>query len=149
VLNEKEKLMRIVVVMLLTLVALMQAPSAHAARGRFGTDDELRSIQETKIQNAGHNLWLARKIRTENFLLPYMIADDGYVLADATRSYFELDEAKIKDYQAQGLLPNPLPPFKFEIGDYAWGYSLWLLIAGVAAWSGISALWSRRKREAA
>jgi uncharacterized protein len=134
--------------MVLGLVVLMQAPSAEA-RGRIGTDEELRSVLETKIQKAGRKLWLARKIRTENFMLPYMVVDDGYVLSESFNSYIALDEAAIKEYQAQGLLPNPLPPFKLQLGDYAWGYSLWILLAGVAAWSGISALWNRRKAEPA
>lgn len=137
--------LRIVAITFLALIALFQAPSAEAARGKFGTEDELRFVQETKIKQSGINLFLARKIRTENFLLPYMIADEGFVLADHNRGYYPLDEAKIKEFQAQGLLPNPLPPFKLETMDYVMGYSLWLLIAGVGAWMGISALWKRRK----
>jgi hypothetical protein len=140
---------RFVFAMILGLVAFTQAPSAEAARWRFGTSDELRFVQQTQIKEGASTLYLARKLRTENFLLPYMIADDGYVLAAASDSYYPLDEAKIKEFQAKKMLPDPLPPFKLETMDYVLGYAAWIAIAVIASWIGISAMWNRHKSESA
>lgn len=140
--------MRFAIAAIFGLMVFMQAPSAEAARWRFGTDDELRFVQQTQIKEGAFTLYLARKLRTENFLLPYMIADDGYVLAAQSNTYYPLEEAKIKELQAQGMLPNPLPPFKLALEDYALGYALWLVIAAIGLWMGVSAWWSSRKKRA-
>jgi hypothetical protein len=136
---------RFILATIFGMLVLIQAPTAEAARGKFGTDEELRFIQETKVMQGPVALWLARKIRTENFMLPYMMVDEGYVLADHSKQYYPLDEAKIKELQDQGLLPNPLPLFKLELLDYILGYSLWLTIAVIGLWMGISAWWKKRK----
>jgi hypothetical protein len=58
--------------------------------------------------------------------------DDGYVLAVDTgttiRRYFELNPPEIERLQAASLLPRPLPIYQVPWYEYAWGYSLWILL---------------------
>ena len=36
--------------------------------------------------------------------------------------------AMVTDFQKQGQLPDPLPPYRLGLGDYLRGYSLWIVV---------------------
>lgn len=92
---------------------------------------------------------LCYKYSIQYFILGVAIHDDGYVLAkgDDSYEYFPLDETKLRDLQADGTLPNPLPGYSLTWMQYAAGYSLWLLIAIVVlallGWAGLKMMFGK------
>ncbi len=120
---------------------------AHAGKFCFGTDEDLRSIEKVDLQGPnGETLYLARLLRTECFVLPYTVSDQGYVLrVEGQNNYYQLDEAKIAEYQEQGSLPKPLPEFKLSNLDLIFGHLLWVTLVIVALWTLGSSLISRAR----
>jgi tetratricopeptide (TPR) repeat protein len=110
------------------VLALSSVPSQ--ARLRFGTDDQLVKLQDVEIKGPqGEALYLGYKYSFHYFLLPYTVTTDGYVLGvRGQRTFFKLDEARIKSLQASGLLPSPLPPYKLSLFDLAIGHALWIVL---------------------
>ena len=104
----------------------------------FGNDETITCIQPVDIKGAdGESLCLAYKT-TKTFVgAGVWIRDDGYtlrVLDDATR-YFKVDAAELQKFQAEGLLPTPLPSYHIKWPEYLFGYSLWIIVAGMlVAW---------------
>ncbi|HKY85488.1 MAG TPA: tetratricopeptide repeat protein, partial [Pseudorhodoplanes sp.] len=66
----------------------------------------------------------------------------------STTSYFKLDDAQIKTLQGRGLLPSPLPAYEISAFDYAFGYSLWGLLAFIVISGGIALLAKKRQTRA-
>jgi tetratricopeptide (TPR) repeat protein len=134
-----------VLVGLLCLIASSVAP-AHAARMYFGTQENLRPIQDVAIKGPnGEELYLGYKFSFYSFIAPYRVSDDGYILGvKGHDTYFRLDKARIERFQASGQLPSPLPAYELSALDYAMGYFLWVLLIFVAGYFAISQL--RRKR---
>lgn len=129
----------------------LTASPAQAAKLRFGTQENIVKIDDTGIKGPrGEELFLAYKYSHHAFLLPYKITDDGYVLGvkGSTTSYFKLDDAQIKTLQGRGLLPSPLPAYEISAFDYAFGYSLWGLLAFIVISGGIALLAKKRQTRA-
>jgi hypothetical protein len=116
------------------VLALSVAPS-QATRLRFGTEDHLVKLQDVEIKGPqGELLYLGYKYSFHNFLLPYTVTDDGYVLGvRGQKAFFKLDEARIKSLQASGLLPSPLPRYKLSLFDLAIGHALWAVVFVILA----------------
>jgi Tfp pilus assembly protein PilF len=113
----------------------LSAAPAQAAKLRFGTQDHLVKIQDVDIKGPqGEALYLGYKYSDHSFVLPYTVTDDGYILGiKGQDAFFKLDEARIKSFQASGLLPSPLPPYELSLMDLVMGHLLWgvlLIIAG-------------------
>lgn len=139
--------MRFAVIALASLVITsFVASTAEARKLCFGVDEDLRTIQKVDVKGPeGESLNLARKIRMDCFVLPYTVSDDGYVLAkEDGKSYFSLSEDQISQFQQQGTLPTPLPPFELSTLDFVFGYSLWLVILFVVGWGVID--WLRKPK---
>ena len=72
-------------------------------------------------------------------------SDDGYVLGlqgDAT-GYYPMPTGKdLSDLQAEGVLPEPLPPYSISTVDYALGYSLWIFLGLVVLFYGVKLLFT-------
>ena len=73
-------------------------------------------------------------------MLGMYIRDGGYILGvqgDSQR-YYNLPPAKeVERLQRMGMLPNPLPAYRMEFTDYAYGYLFWpmlVLMIGVSMW---------------
>ena len=49
--------------------------------------------------------------------------------------------AQVAQFQRDGVLPKPFPPYKLGLIDYLIGYSLWLLLAVMLGWGAISKPW--------
>jgi tetratricopeptide (TPR) repeat protein len=127
---------------------LLAASPAQAAKIGFGTNERIVKIQDTGIKGPqGEELFLAHKISHHSFVLPYMATDDGYVLGvkGKSSSYYRLDDTQIKDLQARGLLPSPLPPYELSALDLAAGYLLWGVLALLAI-SGVLALFAKKRQ---
>ena len=120
---------------LLAAVALGATPARAAMC--FGTQEYLQPIQDVAItgQN-GEALYLGYKYSFHCFIAPYSVSDDGYILGVKRESkrYYRLDAARIATYQARGLLPKPLPPYRLSWVDQAFGHLAWglpFLIGGL------------------
>jgi len=107
------------------VVGLLYAGDAQA-RFSFGTDDQIRVIQPTKDPEYK----LGHKVSTFFFGAGCYVKDEGYVLVKTVDSkrYIPLDPEKIKELQADGTLPNPLPAYSLSFWDYLFGYSNWIVL---------------------
>jgi hypothetical protein len=105
------------------------------ARYQFGTGEELHCITDVKLKGAeGQELCLAYKTSTYSLFLPLYLKDDGYVLSVKSRSgeYYELPQGQeLAEFQANGSLPAQLPTYTIPLLDYAFGYSLPLVVVVV------------------
>jgi len=80
----------------------------------------------------------AALIQTENFIVPYKISVDSYVLAELNPNtdeagdiYYELDNEQIQLLQQEQKLPNPTPTHEIGMDTYLPAIGL---IALVVAW---------------
>lgn len=95
---------------------------------------------------------LCYKYSIQYFILGVAIHDDGYVLSsgDDYYNYYPLDEAKIRELQTKGVMPDPLPTYSLTWMQYAAGYSLWVLIAlvilGLLGKLGLGMLFDKLRR---
>jgi tetratricopeptide (TPR) repeat protein len=128
----------------LTLVCavlfLATAQPAHAAKVMFGTQDTLEKIQDVTIKGPkGEKLYLGYKFSTHSFVAPYWLSDEGYILGiDGVKSYFKLSDEQIKNFQASGALPNPLPPYEIGFFHYAFGNLAWIILVCIGVSIGFS-----------
>lgn len=124
--------------MLALFAALILLPaSAEAAKLHFGPDESLHVIAETRLLDGSKPLSLCYKTYTY-FVLAGVYTTDEYVLCEGgtSKRYAPLPRGdELAKLQQQGLLPSPLPAYTRPTLDYVFGYSLWLLIVGVAAWT--------------
>ena len=99
--------------------------------GLFGLKETLHCIQDVTLKGRnGEELCLAYKTSGYFFFAGVYLSDDGYVLkVKRADLYYPLTESNLKEYRAAGYLPAQLPPYKVAIGDYLFGYSLWILLA--------------------
>jgi hypothetical protein len=102
----------------------------------FGTQENIHRIANVDLKGPdGVALFIGYKTSTNYFLGGVSVSDDGYVLglqADKSRFLDMPPPDKVAEFQAQGLLPNPLPSYSLDLGDYIGGFSLWLGLAVVA-----------------
>ena len=134
---------------LFALLLFAQSWDADAARGMVGTSETVHHLQDVPLTGPkGEKLFLGYKTSTTFFIAGVWMSVDGYVLGvqGDSKHYFSLPEsAALERYQKAGALPNPLPKYEPSILDYAFGYSLWLIIVlwGAGAW--IWHKWKNRK----
>jgi hypothetical protein len=139
----------------LVLVAMMYLwPAADAqAAMAFGRDEHIRFIQDVKVTGPGNEpLFLGYLVATQFFVAGVYFHDGGYVLGvkDDRKKYYPMPTGDdLKGLQRRGLLPDPLPPFSPSIIDYLFGYSLWIILVGVALWYGIKWMVKRDAPDAA
>ncbi len=144
------RLSRYAAALALLVLSMIAAPPALAAKMMFGATDYLKKIQDVAIKGPkGETLYLGYKFSHHAFILPYMLADDGYILGiDDGKSYYKLSAEQIERYQRSGALPNPLPPYEIGFFDYVFGYLGWIILAGLVAWFGIAKLGERKQKAA-
>ena len=116
----------------------------------FGNDESITCIQPVELKGpAGEELCLAYKT-TKTFVgAGVWLRDDGYTLrvVQDRKSYIPVDASKLKQFQAEGLLPTPLPPYSIAWHEYLFGYSLWIVIAGMLVFWRLSEARKRRRKE--
>ena len=108
----------------------------------FGTVEHITPIEDVGLKTPGGDpLYLGYKTSTVYFLGGVYVSDDGYVLGlrSEPKHYVDMPPAAmLADFQKQGALPDPLPPYHLDVSDYLWGYSLWIvlvpLVAGYLYW---------------
>ena len=127
--------MKVGIGVLVCIAWLLPLSAAHAATENmlFGTGEDVHAIQDVALKGpGGEPLVLAYKTTTRYFIGGLYVRDDGYVLRPQsdTGRYLQLPKGdELSRFQQQGLLPNPLPPYKLGAFDYANGYSLWMIVA--------------------
>ena len=118
----------------------------------LGTDESIECIQDVGVTGSeGEPLCLAYKTRKTFVGAGVAFHDDGYVLRHAknANTYYPWpDEAQVKTWQSMQLLPDPLPKYSIPWYEYAFGYSLWLIIGLMAAWWAFRR-WATKRRHAA
>jgi len=128
---------------LLALLALAVPFQAQAAY-KFGTDETIDRIEDVKLKGEDDEaLFLGHMVRTHWFLAGLYVEDAGYVLGvqgDSKRFYRVPEGEELKRFQREGFLPDPLPAYSLSFFDYLFGYSLWLVVAGLGLWTLVSKL---------
>ncbi len=131
----------------LLFICLFGIGDAHAARYRFGDQDQVHFVQEMDL--AGPNsedLFLGRKITTKFFIAGAYLTDHGFVLGvRGKKGYYALTPEKLATLQAAGHLPDPLPEYQISTWDYIIGYSLWLILGAVVLLSLLGVIWNNFK----
>ena len=126
-------LLRVVVFVGAVLAAALPA---HAAGLMFGHDETLHRLVDVDV--VGENdekLSLGYMTSTESLLLPYTLRDDGYVLMprDTSDTFYTFTDEELAGWQANGAMPDPLPPYEVPMLDRIMGYLLWptLVVIGL------------------
>ncbi len=134
---------------LLAVVLLALAGEAKAWTA-FGTAEDIHPIENVTLTGPdGEALFLGYKTSTVYFLGGVWLSDDGYVLglqADSARFLDMPPPETLAQFQAQGLVPNPLPPYSLGILDYLNGFSLWIVLVVLVA-GYVAVLIGRRRSE--
>ncbi|MDB5506892.1 MAG: hypothetical protein JWR75_1530 [Devosia sp.] len=133
---------------LFTALAVGLSP-ALAAGWQFGDEQSVHVLQDVEIVGEeGEALSLGYMTTTKNFVLPYALGDDGYILVvrDDPQSFYAITPEQITDWQDAGLLPDPLPTYEISLLDRVLGYLLWPTLALIAALYGFGFLRNRRKK---
>jgi hypothetical protein len=135
---------------ILLAIGLLASGNAAAGKMMFGDQDSLHKIQDVEFNGPnGEELYLAYRTTIKFFILGVNITKQGYVLAikdSEDKAYYSLDNAQIKELQNNGGLPNPMPKYKLTKFDYAFGYSLWILILIFGGFSLIKRQFKKRKK---
>jgi hypothetical protein len=140
--------MRRLIVILLGLVLLAPSVANAGVPVRFGKSEEIERLVPVAIPGpSGERLYLGHKVTTRWFLGGIYLKDDGYVLGveGQDNSYYALPPEKLALAQKVGLLPNPLPAYEIHPLQYLLGYSLWLFLIVVIAWTMIDTAWKRSR----
>ncbi|MGR4862814.1 hypothetical protein [Caulobacter sp. LARHSG274] len=136
------------VAFLLALVLLAPSVANAALPVRFGKSEQIERLAPVALPGpAGEQLYLGHKVTTQWFFGGIYLKDDGYVLGVEGRekAYYTLKADKIALAQKVGWLPNPLPPYQIHPLQYLLGYSLWLFLIVVIAWTMIETAWKRSR----
>ena len=120
----------------------------------MGTQENLHCVKGisyfklTNDQGDEINSCYAAMVKTENFIIPYKIHIDRYVVAtvdsqknDAGSNYYELDSEWKEGLQSEGYLPALLPEYQIGMDSYLPAIGLGLLFIGYVVymiWQSIS-----------
>lgn len=136
---------------LMLAVIFLATPQTAQARMKFGKDQQIHRLQSVKLKGSQNEaLYLGYMTTTQWFGAGLYIEDNGYVLGVVgnDKKFYRLPKGeRLAGFQQRGLLPNPLPKYQLGFFDYLFGYSLWLALAVLAIWGGVSVLRRRRENE--
>lgn len=130
------------------VLCITSATPAFAGKLLFGDRETIHKIQDISYQgSSGERYYLGYKTTMKMIFAGVYLSDDGYVLGinGSHEKYIPLDAEKISSLQSAGLLPDPMPGYTVGLLDYAFGYSLWILIIVSGLYYWIKSLF--RKRE--
>jgi hypothetical protein len=115
----------------------------------FGDQDYLRRIQDVEVIGPeGRELYLAHRFTIRFIIAGLYVTDNGYVLAVKNSyedEYYHLRDSQIISFQLDGLLPIPMPKYELSVFDYAFGYSLWIVILVMVDFSLFKRFFLRRR----
>ncbi len=141
--------LKTITVSLAMLSILFMSQVVHAKSGfRFGDSESLHKLQDIDMPGPkGEKLYLANRTISKFIFLGVYLSDKGYVLAvvdDPKKGYYPLEEELIKKLQNAQQLPKPLPKYTISLWDYFLGYSLWIVIFIMVAWTIVQTIISRK-----
>lgn len=129
-------------------IMALSAAKAEAARYRFGTDEALHSYAKTGMTHEKKPVDLCYKTSTYNVFAPVYTTDEMVLCDVSKKMYWPVPAGEqLKQLQAAGLMPKPVPSYERPTFDYVLGFGLWLGLSVVGAVMGISALFGRKKAE--
>ena len=136
---------------LASIMLLAPAAPADAATLQLGKEELLRPLQDVALKNSrGEPLFVGYKVSFHWLGLPWRVSNDGYVLGvKGQASYYALDQARLAEWQSQGYLPSPLPPYRLSAADYALGNLLWIVLGVLSSWYALRIMAARRAELAA
>lgn len=136
---------------IISIAFVIFSADVFAGKMMFGEQDSFRKFQDVEFKDPnGKELYLAHRITTKFFIAGVYIKEQGYVLPLKNSEediYYPLTAAQIIEMQADGSLPKQLPKYEFTLWEYAFGYSLWLLIGIMAIYYVIKRIFKKNKPE--
>lgn len=133
----------------LFFATLFLSNQSHAAKLRFGPHEKIHHINDIALTGSdGEELYLGRLVYTYFVGAGAYMRDDGFVIGIKNKkdAFYPMPTGEeLSDLQAEGLLPSSLPDFEFTLVDYLLGYSLYILIIGLALFHGIKYLFQRKR----
>jgi len=105
---------------------------------KFGIQEQIHCIHDVSLKGSkGEDLCLGYKTSSYWIGAGIYLSDDGYVLKiKGDNSYYSFPPTdKVEALQKQELLPEPLPDYSIPFYEYAFGYSLWIVLLGVAVYT--------------
>jgi hypothetical protein len=132
--------------LLMLIVGILLGSADTASAAMFGKQEEIHKLTDVDITGQqGEPLYLGYKTTTLFIVAGLYITDDGYVFGvrDKSDQFISTTPEEIAKFQAQGLLPNPLPKYAIGMVDLLLGYSLWITLVIVAIVYGIG--WLRKR----
>lgn len=137
---------------LFVMFGLFFTTSAQA--GISHSNYEIDWVANSNVRgNQSEALFLGRHLRTDVFLLPYQIVDEGYVMGvqGSRTDYYPLPPERVLELQQTGQLPKNLPVYRFKLIDMLIGNALWLPLLVVYLYLLVrrSTVLSKRKQELA
>lgn len=115
----------------------------------FGKRDNIQMIQDVSLSGPeGEDLYLGYKTSGYFVGAGIYLSDDGYVLGIHGREdmYFPMpSHERVVELQDAGVLPDPLPGYSVSAGEYAFGYSLWIIILGIIGYELLKKRFRRKK----
>ncbi len=117
----------------------------------FGWDDTISCIEPVGVKGE-HDEPLCLAYKTSKLFVGagVYLKDDGYVLGDPAQkgTYYPWpDEPQLTKWQSAGLIPDPLPGYSIPIAEYAFAYSLWIIVAVMVAWALVKNALTRRRQQ--
>ena len=115
----------------------------------FGKQENLKCIVDVPVRSRdGEPLCLGFKTSLYFVGGGVYMHDDGYVfrVKGAKDRYVPVSAQELAELQAAGSLPTPLPTYSVPLWDYAFGYSLWTILLGLAIFGAVKNALSKRRR---
>ncbi|HVY90885.1 MAG TPA: hypothetical protein VG942_18605 [Hyphomonadaceae bacterium] len=143
--------MRFLIALLALAGAMTFAPRADAAM-MFGEQDNFKTLakltitQEQIDKDGLPKEWVGSPELVEHSTALFVLAgvwvtDKGYAIKPTTGdSYWDLDDSTVAGLQKLGVLPDPMPKHEMDIIDTIFGYSLYIVIAGLIVFYGLKAM---------
>jgi hypothetical protein len=127
------------------------AGPAGAATFNTGPETVVRHLQDVRLQNgSGEPLYLGYKVTYHWFGLPYAVSRGGFVFGVKDKpTQYDVEEAQVAEWQAQGHVPSPLPVYNLSAADYVLGYLMWIVAGLMVLWYGGKALLFHRPAKSA
>jgi len=118
----------------------------------FGTQDDLNCIVDIPLKGpSSEQLCLGFKVSMHFFIGGIYASDDGYILKIKNeKSYYPMPTGQeLSEFQANGMIPSPLPTYSVPVFDYLFGYSLWIIIGIMGLWAAIAYKLKKRRQSQA
>jgi hypothetical protein len=118
----------------------------------FGADEKLHPLVDVDLKGAeGEELTLGFKTTTHNFLLPYALSDDGYVLLvrGEDGKFYDLEQERVAAWQEAGFLPAPFPEYEVPLIDRIFSFGLYFAVVLALPFYVIPAIRKRRAKKEA